>query len=82
MIERRKRPRHKVRIDANLVLDQGLLRLSAQIKDASPFGAKMALSEPVSVPERFYVLFENRIEECRLVWQDETEFGLAYVDEA
>lgn len=82
MIERRKRPRHKVRIDANMVLDEGLMRLSAQIRDASPFGAKMHLREAMPVPERFYVLFENRIEECRLVWQDETEVGIAYVDEA
>jgi hypothetical protein len=80
MIDRRKKPRHKVRIEANLVLDDGLLRLPAQIKDESPFGAKLQLEDVTDLPERFYVLFGHRIELCRLIWQDDTQLGLAYED--
>jgi hypothetical protein len=80
MIERRQKPRNKVRIEATLVLDDGLLRLPAEVRNASPFGAKLALADVLALPERFYVLFNHRIELCRLVWQTDTELGLVYED--
>ncbi|WP_448881183.1 hypothetical protein [Devosia sp.] len=78
--ERRLRPREKVRLDATLVLEDGLLRLPALLKNASPFGAKIEMLEDLPTPERFYVLFGHRLELCRVVWRDEREIGLAYED--
>lgn len=78
--ERRLRPREKVRLDAILVLEDGLLRLPALLKNASPFGAKIEMAEDLSVPERFYVLFGHRLELCRVVWRDGREMGLVYED--
>lgn len=80
MIERRKHVRHPVRIAATLVSNDGLVRLSAEIRDASREGARMVLADMANLPERFYVLFNNRIEPCRLVWQNKGEIGLAYED--
>lgn len=73
-------PREKVRLDATLVLEDGLLRLPALLKNASPFGAKIEMLEDLPTPERFYVLFGHRLELCRVVWRDEREIGLAYED--
>jgi len=78
--ERRLRPREKVRLDATLVLEGGLLRLPALLRNASPFGAKIEMLEDLPTPERFYVLFGHRLELCRVVWRDEREIGLAYED--
>ena len=80
MIERRIRPRDRVRVEATMVLDDGLVRLPAKVRDASPFGARIELSEALTVPERFYVLFGHRLELCRLVWQNGAEMGLVYED--
>jgi len=63
-----------------MVLDDGLLRVPAKVRDASAFGARIELPEFLSMPERFYVLFGHRLELCRLVWQNGAEMGLAYED--
>lgn len=78
--ERRLRPREKVRLDATLVLEDGLLRLPALLRNASPFGAKIEMLEGVPASERFYVLFGHRLELCRVVWRDENLLGLVYED--
>jgi hypothetical protein len=78
--ERRLRPREKVRLDATLVLEDGLLRLPALLKNASPFGAKIEMLEDWPTPERFYVLFGHRLELCRVIWRNERLMGLAYED--
>lgn len=78
--ERRLRPREKVRLDATLVLEDGLLRLPALLRNASAFGAKIEMLEDGPTPERFYVLFEHRLELCRVIWRDENLLGLVYED--
>jgi len=78
--ERRLRPRDKVRLDATIVLGDGLLRVPALLRNASPFGAKVELLEPWQTPERFYVLFGHRLELCRLIWREDNLLGLAYED--
>jgi hypothetical protein len=78
--DRRRRPREKVRIDATVVLDDGLVRLPAVLKNASPLGAKIELPDRPELPERFYVLFGHRLELCRLVWREDDLIGLAYED--
>lgn len=78
--ERRLRPRDRVRLDATIVLGDGLLRVPAVLRNASAFGAKVELLEEWATPERFYVLFDHRLELCRLVWRKDNFLGLAYED--
>jgi hypothetical protein len=80
MIERRRKPRDRVRIGATVVIHDGVVRIPAEVRDTSPFGAKIALSTPHKVPRRFYILVGHRIEVCRLIWQDEDMLGLEYDD--
>lgn len=74
----RRHPRSRWRTAATLVLSDGLTRLPVRILDASPDGARLELGADIDLPGEFYVLFEHRLEPCRLVWRDGRILGIAY----
>lgn len=78
--ERRKSLRHNVHTKATLVCDGGLRRLTAYIIDLSETGARVRLAQQERITTECYILFEHRMEPCRVVWQSNLAAGLRFAN--
>ncbi|MET3925653.1 PilZ domain-containing protein [Devosia sp. 2618] len=75
---RRKFSRRPVDIKATVVGDSGMSRLAAAVLDLSESGVRVRLVEEELIPTECYILFGNRMEPCRLVWQTSRSAGLVF----
>jgi hypothetical protein len=78
--EKRRYRRYRLHVGAQVVIDDGMTRVPAQVLDASAFGARIRLAEDVPLPDDFYMLFAHRIEQCRMIWRHQQTVGLEYED--
>jgi hypothetical protein len=78
--DKRRYRRYRLHVGAQVVIDDGLTRVPAQVLDASAFGARIRLAEDVPLPADFYMLFAHRIEQCRMIWRHQQTVGLEYED--
>jgi len=78
-IERRKHPRTPAKIEATVVLGDGVERLSAAITDISGAGARVSLPDPGRITEAFYMLVpEHGLQPCRMVWRRRGVMGVSF----
>ncbi len=77
--KRRRNGRSPTRLNATVVLNDGLQRVPALISDFSPSGARIELKESLPRGETFYLLFERSIEPCRVAWQRGLSVGVHFV---
>lgn len=78
--DRRKHPRYRANIPATLVWNDGLSRASGLILDHSEQGAMVRLQNGERIGGDCYILFQHRIEPCRLVWQASQSIGLLFLE--
>ena len=77
--ERRKHPRTPAKIEATLVLGDGVDRISGAITDISGAGARVRVTDPVPMAESFYMLVpEHGLQPCRLVWRRRGVMGISF----
>lgn len=77
--DRRKNVRSSDNTAATIVADAGLTRLSALILDRSRVGVQIRLQQDSIIPADCCILFDHRIEPCRVVWQASRAAGLMFV---
>ena len=76
--DRRKSYRRTINAKATLVCNGGLKRLAAYILDISETGVRVRLADYARIAPECYILFEHRMEPCRLVWQSDRSAGLCF----
>jgi len=77
--ERRKYPRTPAKIEATLVLGDGVDRIPGAITDISGAGARVSVDDPAKVSGPFYMLVpEHGLQPCRLVWRRKGTMGLSF----
>lgn len=77
--DRRKTARSRAKAAAIIVADDGLTRLSALILDRSHAGVQIRLQQDSVIPTDCCILFDHRIEPCRVIWQASRAAGLLFV---
>ncbi len=78
--DRRRHARQEIRIEATAVGADGLNRLPLCLVNQSRSGAMLEMENASALPEQFVLLFEHRVEPCRLVWQHGTLAGVHFLD--
>jgi len=76
-MERRRHQREPVKIPATIVEEDGLTRLPVTITNINRWGARIRHSG-APLPDRFYVLFDNSLEPCQVIWRRGGEVGLIF----
>lgn len=78
--ERRKHPRTSVRLNAVVVLGEGVERLAGAVTDISEAGARLHLDHPPRMAGAFYILLpEHGLHPCQLVWRSNGSMGLSFL---
>ena len=78
-VERRAVSRHPTDITATYVLNDGR-RVSVRIVNQSAVGLCVRLAQPELILREGYILFEHRMEPCRVAWQASRWAGLHFSD--
>ncbi len=78
--DHRKSPRRRLRYRAWIRLAQGVAPVACNLSDMSEGGARVALANPDSVPERFELILSEGAggRPCQLVWRSDSEIGLRF----
>lgn len=77
--DRRRITRSRANAAAIIVADDGLTRLAALILDRSYAGVQIRLQQDSVIPPNCCILFDHRIEPCRVVWQANRAAGLLFL---
>lgn len=80
-IEKRIERRLTINVPATLVVGDGLVRRPITIINVSQLGIMIELRYAWSVPRRFYLLFERRLQPCQLVWQQDLFAGAKFAND-
>lgn len=75
-VERRSKPREKMKLPATVVLDDGRVRIHATLEDLSAEGLRVQVPHQTEISDGGYVLFARRMEPFRVVWQTADRAGL------
>ena len=78
MNDRRTHPRTATHIPATIVCDDGLRRIPAVVLDQSVAGVRIRMDEEARIAPDCYLLFGNRMEPFRVVWQASRSAGLLF----
>ena len=81
--EQRRAPRIRSLIGARIVFNNGLATVDCLIRDVSETGAKLIVSSPVPLPDRFELTVPQKgtTRRVRVVWRRATEIGVRFEDE-
>ncbi|WP_022719710.1 PilZ domain-containing protein [Rhodopseudomonas sp. B29] len=79
MIEKRASPRQRVFKRGTIVMAGGG-GFDCTVRNLSETGARIDLSDPVELPDRFLLVIEseNSMRRCRPVWNTAARIGLAF----
>jgi hypothetical protein len=80
MQDSRKHPRKTARIPVTVVWNGGAARAAGLILDKSETGVRVRLNEAEVIANDCYILFQRRLEPCRVVWQASRSAGLLFLD--
>lgn len=82
-MERRRHTRARALKSARILLNRHQSAIDCIVRNLSPNGACLTLSSTLGIPDRFDVLFDadKSIRACRLVWYNERELGVEFVDD-
>lgn len=78
MNDRRSLPRKTCHIPATVVCNDGLQRIAATVLDQTEAGVRIRMDEDTPIAADCYLLFANRIEPFRVVWQASRSAGLLF----
>ena len=79
MIEKRVEPRHRVLKRGTLAFNGGG-GLDCMVRNISSSGARIDISNPVGIPEKFMLVIEadQFMRRCHTVWSSEQRIGVAF----
>ena len=83
-IDQRRAKREYVDFPAWIDIDDGSQPRCCTVLDVSESGARITTASPGKLPNEFWLLLtENRTRRrrCRMVWRNETQFGVQYLGE-
>ena len=78
LIEKRRHKRETIRIAATAVTQDGILRQDVLVVNLSRSGAMVELAESIELNGPFTLLFNNKMEPCRLVWREAQFAGVRF----
>lgn len=83
MSEQRLEIRQRVFLKGRIVYSGGQSSMDCLVRDMSPTGARVALSETTTLPEVFdlYIPQKERTYRCKLAWRREDGIGITFIDE-
>ena len=82
--DQRRAKREYVDFPAWIDVDDGLQPRSCTVLDVSESGGRITTASPGKLPNEFWLLLtqdRTRRRRCRLVWRNETQFGVQYLGE-
>ncbi len=81
MQEVRRAERIKSFLRAQIIFNNRMSTMECTIKNFSPYGAKLALDESMSVPSDFdlYIPQKSRTYHAHMAWRDATAIGVEFV---
>ncbi|WP_336486775.1 PilZ domain-containing protein [Methylobacterium nigriterrae] len=84
MSELRKEARQRVFLKGRIIFNNGASSMDCLVRDFSPSGARLALSETATLPEIFdlFVPQKDRTYRAMLRWRRSDGVGITFVDEA
>ena len=84
MSEDRKRDRVRTILGAHVIFNNKNSTVDCQIRNISSSGARLSISDAVSLPEEFDldVPQKGRVYRARLCWRDATGAGIAFLPDA
>lgn len=78
-VEQRQNVRQLTDIDGTLATNNGLVRIPVRVVNLSRAGAMVELPDVIDIPEQILLLFNHRIEVCKLVWHEGNLAGFYFV---
>src|SRR5829696_10231895 len=80
--EQRRAPRLRALIGARIVFNNGQATVDCLIRDVSETGAKLIISAPVPLPDRFELIIPQKgiTRRVRVAWRRATEIGVRFED--
>lgn len=79
-----KRTSNRIRsfLRAQIIFNNRMTTIDCIVKNISPDGARVALSDTLAVPTEFdiYIPQHNRSHHARLVWRDKESIGIDFID--
>jgi hypothetical protein len=76
-VERRMTPRHQSPKTGVILLDQAF-RVECMVRDFSPAGVGLLLSDPRDLPDDFYLTFDHAVRRCSIVWRRSDRIGVKF----
>jgi len=83
-MDKRRAPRIRSLLQARVVYNNGLASLDCVIRNQSPGGMRLSISQAVLLPDEFdlHIPKKNEVHRVRLTWRRAEEIGVAIVREA
>ena len=73
-------PRHRTLKGGKIVINDGFSTFDCTIRNLSESGAKLIVSSPLGIPQRFELaLHDGRKFACEMAWHTETEIGVRFL---
>lgn len=84
MSERRKEARQKTFLKGRILFNKGASSMDCLVRDMSPFGARLSLTETTVLPDAFdlYIPQKEKTYRATLIWRRADGVGITFVDEA
>src|SRR3954447_10484428 len=81
--EQRQAPRLRSLLGARIEINNGQATVDCLIRDVSETGAKLIISAPVPLPDRFDLIIPQKgvTRRVRVAWRRATEIGVRFADE-
>jgi hypothetical protein len=84
MSEHRRESRLRTFLKGRIIFNKGASTMDCLVRDLSPSGARLALTETSTLPESFdlYIPQKDRTYRASLCWRRADGIGITFVDEA
>ncbi|MGU3360853.1 PilZ domain-containing protein [Methylobacterium sp. M6A4_1b] len=84
MSEHRRESRLRTFLKGRIIFNKGASSMDCLVRDLSPSGARLALTETSTLPESFdlYIPQKDRTYRATLCWRRADGLGITFVDEA
>jgi hypothetical protein len=80
-MDKRRAPRNRSLLQGKVVYNDGLASMDCVVRNQSPGGMRLAISQTVALPNEFdlHIPKKNEVHRVRMRWRSADEVGVAYV---
>jgi hypothetical protein len=80
-MDKRRAPRNRSLLQGRVVYNDGLASMDCVVRNQSPGGMRLAISQAVILPDEFdlHIPKKNEVHRVRMRWRSADEVGVAYV---